>query len=114
MILLGGNKLLDLSGATPAIGVCLMLWGVFTLGLWVSTFRHSWLVFLIFLTLWIAFFLLGGGALLGNPMLHAAGGWVGFHNFARTYDDFRFVPAFKHILLYTTVWLGALMKTPVP
>jgi succinate-acetate transporter protein len=77
LILLGGNKLLDLSGATPAIGVCLMLWGVFTLGLWVSTFRHSWLVFLIFLTLWIAFFLLGGGALLGNPMLHAAGGWVG-------------------------------------
>jgi multiple sugar transport system permease protein len=39
----------------------------------------------------------------------AGGGWVGFHNFARTYDDFRFVPAFKHILLYTIVWLGALM-----
>ncbi len=37
------------------------------------------------------------------------GGWVGFHNFVRTYDDFRFVPAFKHILVYTAVWLGALM-----
>jgi multiple sugar transport system permease protein len=39
----------------------------------------------------------------------ADGGWVGFHNFVRTYDDFRFTPAFKHILVYTVVWLGALM-----
>ena len=37
------------------------------------------------------------------------GSWAGFHNFARTYDDFRFIPAFKHILVYTIVWLGALM-----
>ena len=40
---------------------------------------------------------------------NAAGGWVGFHNFVRTYDDFRFAPAFRHILVYTIVWLGALM-----
>jgi multiple sugar transport system permease protein len=37
------------------------------------------------------------------------GSWAGLDNFTRTYDDFRFIPAFKHILLYTTVWLGALM-----
>ncbi len=37
------------------------------------------------------------------------GGWVGFHNFVRTYHDFRFVPAFKHVLVYTCVWLAALM-----
>ena len=37
------------------------------------------------------------------------GSWAGFDNFTRTYDDFRFIPAFKHILLYTVVWLGALM-----
>jgi succinate-acetate transporter protein len=77
LILLGGNKVLDLSGAGPTIGVCLLLWGVFTLGLWISTFRLSRLLFLIFLTLWIAFFLLGGGAVLGFPALHTAGGWVG-------------------------------------
>lgn len=77
LILLGGNKLLDLSGAGPAIGLCLLLWGVFTLGLWISTFRLSRLLFLIFLTLWIAFFLLGAGAYLPNAMLHTAGGWVG-------------------------------------
>src|SRR6476659_690878 len=39
----------------------------------------------------------------------AGGAWVGFHNFVRTYNDFRFVPAFKHILVYTVVWLTALV-----
>jgi succinate-acetate transporter protein len=77
LILLGGNHVLDLSQAGSTIGVCLILWGVFTLGLWVSTFRLSRLLFSIFLTLWVAFFLLGGGAVLGNPTLHLLGGWVG-------------------------------------
>jgi multiple sugar transport system permease protein len=40
---------------------------------------------------------------------NAAGGWIGFDNFVRTYHDFRFGPAFKHVLLYTFVWLAALM-----
>jgi multiple sugar transport system permease protein len=40
---------------------------------------------------------------------NAGGGWLWFHNFVRTYDDFRFVPAFKHVLVYTCVWLGALV-----
>jgi succinate-acetate transporter protein len=77
LILLGGVKVLDISGAGSAIGVCLLLWGVFTFGLWISTFRLSRLLFCIFLTLWIAFFLLGGGAVLGNADLHRLGGWVG-------------------------------------
>ena len=37
------------------------------------------------------------------------GAWVGFHNFVRTYNDYRFGPAFKHILLYTSIWLGLLV-----
>jgi len=39
----------------------------------------------------------------------AGGGWVGSDNFVRTYNDFRFMPAMKHILVYTTVWLSTLM-----
>jgi multiple sugar transport system permease protein len=39
----------------------------------------------------------------------SGGGWVWFHNFVRTYNDYRFTPAFKHILLYTSVWLGMLV-----
>jgi multiple sugar transport system permease protein len=51
------------------------------------------------------------------PMIYALklaftkddGGWAGLHNFTRTFDDYRFGPAFKHIFLYTGVWLGALV-----
>jgi multiple sugar transport system permease protein len=51
------------------------------------------------------------------PMIYAldlaftndAGGWVGFRNFTKTANDYRFVPAFVHILLYTSVWLGLLI-----
>src|SRR5690242_16450864 len=39
----------------------------------------------------------------------ASGGWVGFHNFVRTYDDFRFIPAFRHVFVYTCVWLTSLV-----
>ena len=37
------------------------------------------------------------------------GSWAGFHNFVRTYDDYRFGPAFRHILVYTCIWLGLLV-----
>lgn len=37
------------------------------------------------------------------------GGWVGIDNFVRTVGDFRFLPAFGHILLYTSVWLASLI-----
>ena len=40
---------------------------------------------------------------------NVGGGWVGFDNFVRTYNDFRFIPAFKHVLVYTCVWLATLM-----
>ena len=40
---------------------------------------------------------------------NVGGSFVWFHNFVRTYNDFRFIDAFKHVLVYTTVWLVALM-----
>jgi multiple sugar transport system permease protein len=51
------------------------------------------------------------------PMLYALrlaftnveGGWVGFENFSRTFHDFRFGPAFGHVLVYTCVWLAMLV-----
>jgi len=51
------------------------------------------------------------------PMVYAGwlavtsdtGGWVGVSNFTRTFRDYRFVPAFGHILLYTGVWLTSLL-----
>ena len=51
------------------------------------------------------------------PMLYAldlaftaeGGDWAGFDNFIRTATDYRFIPAFEHILLYTSVWLVSLI-----
>ena len=37
------------------------------------------------------------------------GAWAGVDNFTRTVRDYRFLPAFGHILVYTTVWLGSLI-----
>jgi multiple sugar transport system permease protein len=52
-----------------------------------------------------------------GPMIYAvvlaftsdAGDWVGFRNFTRTVRDYRFLPAFEHILVYTSVWLLSLV-----
>jgi multiple sugar transport system permease protein len=46
---------------------------------------------------------------LDLALTNTGGGFVGFHNFVRTYQDFRFLPAFRHVLVYTIVWLAALM-----
>ncbi|MBV9548099.1 MAG: acetate uptake transporter [Alphaproteobacteria bacterium] len=77
LLLFNGNHIIDLSAAGPTVGVALLLWGLFTFGLWIGTFKLPRLLFLIFLTLWIAFLLLGAGAALRNPMLHTLGGYDG-------------------------------------
>src|SRR5579863_1533268 len=51
LVFFTGNKLLDLTGADAAVGLALVLLGIFTFGLWISTFRLSRVLFLIFLTL---------------------------------------------------------------
>src|SRR6201995_6071242 len=77
LVLLGGNHLLALSGAGSSIGLCLLLWGVFTFGLWISTFRLSRLLFAIFLTLWIAWGLRLLFAVLPNLARHTPPGCGG-------------------------------------
>ncbi len=63
--------------AAPFIGWYLVVWGVFTFYMWIATFRHNMALQLVFLTLWIAFFLLAIGDLFGIPVSHVAGGYVG-------------------------------------
>ncbi|HWK62347.1 MAG TPA: acetate uptake transporter [Eoetvoesiella sp.] len=77
LVLLGGHGVLDLSQAGSTIAVALLGWGVFTLYMWVATFKLNKALWWVFLTLWITFFLLGFGALLGVSGLSVAGGWVG-------------------------------------
>lgn len=75
--LMAGNHWIDVSAAGATPGVALLLWGVLTLYLWISTFRLPRVTFLIFLTLWVTFGLLGLGAILGDTALSHAGGWLG-------------------------------------
>lgn len=77
LLLFAHNGWIDISGAGPTVGVALLLWGVLTLYLWISTFRLPKFLFLIFLTLWITFALLGVGAIQHNPTLTHLGGWLG-------------------------------------
>ena len=46
---------------------------------------------------------------LDLAVTNSSGRWAGFSNFVRTFGDYRFFPAFQHVLLYTSVWLGALI-----
>jgi multiple sugar transport system permease protein len=46
---------------------------------------------------------------VGLAFTNASGGWAGLRNFVKTATDYRFAPAFKHILLYTSVWLTSLV-----
>jgi len=77
MLLLNQAGMIDLKAAGPSVGAALLLWGVLTLYLWVSTFRISVILFLVFLALWITFGLLGLGAILGRPDLSRLGGFTG-------------------------------------
>ena len=77
LILLGSHGVLDLSQAGSTIAVTLIGWGVFTLYMWVGTFKLNMALWWVFLTLWITFFLLGFGALYGVSAVSRAGGWVG-------------------------------------
>ena len=66
-----------------------------------------------FIVLYLPFLIAFGVA----PTLYAlelaftsySGRWVGLDNFTRTFNDYRFIPAFENILIYTGVWLASLM-----
>jgi succinate-acetate transporter protein len=74
---LNSAGVIDLPASHATFGAALVLWGVLTLYLWICTFRQTRVTFVVFLTLWIDYFILGSGTLLGSPQLLEAGGWLG-------------------------------------
>lgn len=76
LLIFAGNGWISLEGATTTIGTALVLWGVFTVYMWVATFKLNWALWTIFLLLSITFFLLGLGD-LGFDGLGTIGGYVG-------------------------------------
>jgi uncharacterized protein len=67
-------------GALPAnhaVAIYLLCWGWFTFYMWIATFRTNLALNLVFLTLWIAYLLLGIGALgHGHTTVTHWGGYV--------------------------------------
>ena len=63
--------------SAAAVGFTLFLWGVFSLGMWISTFRANRVLWCVFLFLWITFFLLAAGDLGFGAVFKTAGGYVG-------------------------------------
>lgn len=77
LLWLGGMGSLDLSAVGSTIDVALIVWGFFTLYMWVATFKVNVAIFLIFVTLWPTYFLLGIGGMMGAEAVSLAGGAVG-------------------------------------
>lgn len=63
--------------AANAVGLALLMWGVFTFFMWIASFRTNFTLWSIFLLLWITFFLLAVGDLGFGSGFHVAGGWAG-------------------------------------
>lgn len=59
------------------VGWWLVMWGVFTLFMWVASLALNRVLQSVFLALWITFFLLGASDLFALPALHQAGGYTG-------------------------------------
>lgn len=76
LITMTHNGLLPSVGA-QAIGVVLLVWGLFTVGMWISTFKLNWALWSVFLVLSITFFLLAFGDILGIASLVTLGGYLG-------------------------------------
>lgn len=75
-----------------AIGVALILWGFFTLYMWIPAMFASLSLNLTFLFLWLTFFVLGTGDLTGNSLLTTIGGYLGFATaFFAAYTSFAIV-----------------------
>jgi succinate-acetate transporter protein len=63
--------------ASHGVALYLFCWGFFTFYMWIATFRINVALNLVFLTLWIAFLLLGLGSLgSGHPTITHWGGYV--------------------------------------
>jgi succinate-acetate transporter protein len=60
-----------------ALGLALVLWGIFSLWMWIPTLSMNLALMLTFLFLWITFFALGSGDLLGNLNMTRLGGYLG-------------------------------------
>ena len=74
------------------LGIALILWGLFTLYMWINTLRLNLSLNLTFLFLWLAFIMLGFGSYYSLTVLTRLGGVFGFLTaFFAVYTSFAIV-----------------------
>ncbi len=90
LVLLASLKIISIPAT--ALGVALILWGLFTLYMWVNAIRLNLSLNLTFLFLWLAFFTLGFGSYYSIIDLTRIGGIFGFLTaFFAVYTSFAIV-----------------------
>lgn len=77
LLLFAQHGIIDAKGIGSTVNATLLAWGVFTMYMWVGTFRLNGALWAVFLTLWVTFYLLGFGGLFHISGLSRAGGWIG-------------------------------------
>ncbi len=90
LVLFASMKIITIPAT--ALGIALILWGLFTLYMWASAIRLNLSLNLTFLFLWLAFFMLGFGAYYSSTTLTRLGGVLGFLTaFFAVYTSFAIV-----------------------
>ncbi|AAT42869.1 acetate uptake transporter [Picrophilus oshimae] len=90
LVIFNDLKIISIPG--KALGIALILWGLFTLYMWSGTFRLNLALFLTFLFLWLAFIALGFGSYYSMVELTRLGGIFGFLTaFFAVYTSFGIV-----------------------
>jgi len=90
VVLLASLNVISVPAA--AMGTALILWGFFTLYMWIPAMTSNLSLNLTFLFLWLALFFLGAGAVYSNTMVTHIGGYFGFlTGFFAAYTSFAVV-----------------------
>lgn len=88
--LFAGSGMITIS--STEVGYSLILWGFFTLYMWLPAMMASTSLNLTFLFLWLAFFALGIGAVTNSVAITHVGGYLGFFTaFFAAYTSFAIV-----------------------
>lgn len=77
LILIFAKLGLGIAPDTNSIAIFYLIWGLFTVGIFIGTLKLSRIVQSFFLTLAILFFLLTAYVLTGNPTIALIAGWEG-------------------------------------
>ncbi len=90
LIAFSSLKIITLPG--KALGIALILWGIFTLYMWINAIRLNLALNMVFLFLWLAFVVLGIGSYYAMTDVTRIGGILGFITaFFAAYTSFAVV-----------------------